>query len=73
MLNMKARKFYQEIEHHPLDKIFVEGIPFKLSLTPGRLLTPAPLLGEHNDYVLKNVLGLAQEEIDNFTAEGAFE
>lgn len=71
--HMKARGFYQEIEHPPLGKVILEGIPFKLSLTPGSLRTPAPLLGQHTDYVLKRILGMPQEEIDRFAAEGAFE
>ena len=35
-----------------------EGIPFQLSETPGRLTRPAPLLGEHTDYVLQELLGI---------------
>lgn len=72
--HMKARGFYHEMKHRPSgDKVIIEGSPFKLSVTPWSLRTPAPLLGEHNDYVLKRILGMPQEEIVRFAAEGAFE
>ncbi|MDP2917560.1 MAG: CoA transferase [Dehalococcoidia bacterium] len=70
--HMKAREYYQEMEHPPIGKIVPEGIPFKLLGTPGSLRTPAPLLGEHNDYILKSILGMSQEEIDKFASQGAF-
>jgi crotonobetainyl-CoA:carnitine CoA-transferase CaiB-like acyl-CoA transferase len=70
--HMKARGYYQELDHPPIGKSIPEGIPFKFSLTPGSLRTPGPLLGEHNDYVLKTVLGMSQQEIDKLASEGAF-
>ncbi len=39
------------------------GIPVKHSRTPGKVRNHAPLLGEHNDYVLGELLGMAPEEI----------
>lgn len=70
--HMKARGYYQEVEHPPIGKIVPEGIPYKLSLTPGSFRIPSPLLGEHNDYILKTILGMSQEEIARFASEGAF-
>lgn len=70
--HMKARGYYQELEHPPIGKSIPEGVSFKLSLTPGSLRTPGPLLGEHNDYVLKTVLGMSRQEIDKLASEGAF-
>ena len=36
----------------------------------GRDLTRAPMMGEHNGYVLGELLGLSQEEIDRLVEEG---
>jgi crotonobetainyl-CoA:carnitine CoA-transferase CaiB-like acyl-CoA transferase len=36
-----------------------------------RTLERAPERGEHNDYVLRELLGLTQREIDDLAAAGA--
>jgi CoA:oxalate CoA-transferase len=41
----------------------VVGPPVRLSETPGAIRTPAPLLGQHTDEVLRERLGLADGEI----------
>jgi len=35
----------------------------KLSNSPVSIRRPAPLLGEHNEYVLGDLLGMSREEI----------
>ena len=40
-----------------------DGPQFALSRTPTEL-RPAPLLGQHNDYVFKELLGLSTTEIE---------
>ena len=42
----------------------------KFSKTPGSIRTPAPCLGEHNQYVFGDLLGLSQEEIAQLEEEG---
>jgi crotonobetainyl-CoA:carnitine CoA-transferase CaiB-like acyl-CoA transferase len=37
------------------------------------VLESAPLLGEHNEYVLKEILGMSDEEIAELIIEGAIE
>ncbi len=34
---------------------------------------PAPLIGQHNDYVLGEILGMSRQEIDRLTKEGVLE
>ena len=46
------------------------GVTARLSATPGEVYMPAPTLGEHNQFVLGEVLGLSQKEIDSLQAEG---
>ena len=45
------RKFWQEVDHPCRGKIKYPGSPFQLSVTPGKIERPAPLLGEHNEKV----------------------
>jgi crotonobetainyl-CoA:carnitine CoA-transferase CaiB-like acyl-CoA transferase len=42
----------------------VDGVRIKLSDTPGRIRRPAPIMGEHNEYVFKKLLGMSDEEYD---------
>jgi CoA:oxalate CoA-transferase len=47
------------------------GAPVRLSETPGSVRTPAPMLGEHTDAVLRDRLELDAEQIDTLRAGGA--
>ena len=47
------------------------GPPVRLSETPGAVRSPAPLLGEHTDRVLRERLGLSDEEIARLHEAGA--
>lgn len=58
-----AREMVVEIEHPKIGKTKVAGVPIKLSETPGAVMTPPPLLGEHTEAVLTSMLGFSAEEI----------
>jgi crotonobetainyl-CoA:carnitine CoA-transferase CaiB-like acyl-CoA transferase len=47
-----------------------DGIPFRSSALPGRVTASGPLLGEHTDLVLHDLLGLSAEEIAALRGEG---
>jgi crotonobetainyl-CoA:carnitine CoA-transferase CaiB-like acyl-CoA transferase len=49
----------------------VTGIPFKMSSGSGSVRTIAPDVGENNDAVLGEILGLSRAEQDALMAEGA--
>ena len=61
--HLKARKYYQYLDHPETGHSAYDGAPFGLSKTPGSLRSPAPLLGEHNEYVCKEILGMTDDEI----------
>jgi crotonobetainyl-CoA:carnitine CoA-transferase CaiB-like acyl-CoA transferase len=65
---LAARGLYVELEHAEQGRRLFEGVPVKLSATPGRLKRPAPLIGEHNDYVYRELLGLSEAEIEALQA-----
>jgi len=50
-----AREMVVEQDHPTAGKIRVVGVPVKLSETPGKVRTPAPLLGEHTEEVLRGI------------------
>ncbi len=52
------------------NRILPVGMYAKLSKTPGSIRTPAPCLGEHNQYVFGKFLGLSQEEMAKLEKEG---
>ena len=43
------------------------------SVSPGSLDVPAPLLGEHTSYVLKDLIGLTDEEYTSLEEDGVLE
>ena len=47
----------------------IAGNPIKLSDTPGKVSEPAPLLGQHTDWVLRDVLGWDDERIAAYKSE----
>lgn len=65
--HLKEREVYVDVEHPVLGSEPLWGVPMKLSETPGRIRSTAPLLGEHTEFVLKERLGMSQAEIDELT------
>jgi benzylsuccinate CoA-transferase BbsF subunit len=61
--HLKARRYYVYLDHAEAGRCAYDGPPFRLSKTPGVLRHAAPLLGEHNEHVAKEILGLGDEEI----------
>lgn len=64
-----AQEMVVEVNHPKSGKIKLTGIPVKLSATPGSIDKPPPLLGEHNDEVLSDILGYSKEEIKSLKEE----
>ncbi|MBW1710477.1 MAG: CoA transferase [Deltaproteobacteria bacterium] len=69
---LRHRGFWVELDHPELGIRKHEGVSFTFTKTPGRLKRPAPLLGEHNDYVFGEILGMTPEEIKKYTDEEVF-
>jgi len=71
-LQTRHRNFFQELDHPRLGKHHAAASPFQMSKAPCQL-ERAPLLGEHNEYVLKEILGLTDEEIVDLVVNGVLE
>ena len=67
--HIAARGFWVEEDHTEIGKALLPGPSFRLSRTPGRVYRAAPLFGEHNDYVFKDLLGLSDEDVQRLVRE----
>jgi crotonobetainyl-CoA:carnitine CoA-transferase CaiB-like acyl-CoA transferase len=67
---VRARGAIVEYTHPVAGTIETVGPPVRLSETPGSIRCPAPLLGEHTDRVLRERLGISDEEIARLRAAG---
>jgi CoA:oxalate CoA-transferase len=68
--HLKDRNMIIEVEQEISGKVKTPGSLFKFSKTPGNIQYPAPLLGEHNIEILKEMLGYSEEEITQLSNEG---
>lgn len=65
-----ARNLKVEIEHPTAGTINLPGSPYKFSQTPIDLLRHPPLLGEHNEEVLIELLGYPPEQVALLCEQG---
>jgi len=62
--HFQEREVIVNVEHPVTGVDFVPKVVCNLSETPGEIRRPAPLLGEHNQYVFGELLGLPKDEIE---------
>jgi crotonobetainyl-CoA:carnitine CoA-transferase CaiB-like acyl-CoA transferase len=67
---VKARESLREVDHPSVGKVRVVRTPVRLSKTPAKSPTPSPTLGQHTREVLREVLGISDEEIGKLAAAG---
>jgi len=61
--HLRERGFFVEINHPEVGKRELPGLFAKLSKTPGEIRGSDPLLGEHNDWVLHELLGSNTQDL----------
>ena len=66
-----ARRMIREVEHPVAGKMKVIGSPVNLSETPAEINSAAPLLGEHTELILKDILNLSGTQIAALKKESA--
>lgn len=67
---LQARGFYTRLEHPEIGAHTYEGPSVILSRTPGQITQRGPLLGEHNDHVFRDLLGLPEDLVNQYIVEG---
>jgi crotonobetainyl-CoA:carnitine CoA-transferase CaiB-like acyl-CoA transferase len=67
---VQAREMFVELDHPMYGRVKTTGTPLKMSETPGRVRSLAPMPGEHNDDVFVGMLGHSREDLARWRAEG---
>ncbi len=68
---VQHRNMIAEVPHPTIGTLRLAGLPIKYTETPGSIRLHPPLLGEHTDIVLSEVLDYSPQEIAALNAEGA--
>ena len=61
--HFKAREAIVRVADHTFGEIAMQNVAPKLSETPGEIRHAAPLLGEHNDEIYRDLLKLSEAEL----------
>jgi CoA:oxalate CoA-transferase len=68
--NIKLREMIVEVNQSKAGKVKIANTPLKLSKTPAKIEIASPLLGQHTDELLNDLLGYTQEKIDKLRESG---
>jgi benzylsuccinate CoA-transferase BbsF subunit len=66
------RGHFMYVDHPVLGSYASDCPAFRLSLAKPRTPIPSPCLGEHNEFVVKEILGLSDREWERLKEDGAF-
>lgn len=69
--HVQARGMIVDVEHPTIGTLRLPSIPIRLSETPGTIRSHPPLLGEHTDEVLTDLLDVSTERISELRGRGA--
>ncbi|WP_419849353.1 CaiB/BaiF CoA transferase family protein [Candidatus Poriferisocius sp.] len=69
--NLVAREFFIELDHGAIGKMTFDGPVTVFSATPARPWRAGPLVGEHTQQVMSEILGFSDDEISALAATGA--
>jgi crotonobetainyl-CoA:carnitine CoA-transferase CaiB-like acyl-CoA transferase len=70
---LEARRHIILLDHPRLGPVPVETSRMRFSRTPATAAWPGPEIGKHNDYVLRELLGLTDDEIMELVLDEALE
>ena len=65
----ESRGYFADIEHPVTGRLKYPGAPFNMEATPWRA-APAPTLGQHNQEVLADQLGLSSSRMEQLRSDG---
>jgi formyl-CoA transferase len=69
---VKARECFIELDCEG-GKALCENVFIGLSETPGRVRRAGPTMGQDNEYVYREILGLSEEELNDLYVDGALD
>ncbi len=70
---LQHRQHFNWLDHPEIGPYATDRSEFDLSLTPGSLDAPAPLLGQHTQHFLREIIGLSEEEYRSLESDGVLE
>jgi len=70
---LAARGFFEEIPHLTKGVVTASGIPLGLTGTPGATKRAGEAIGQDNDYVFREIVGLSAAQLQGYVASGAVE
>jgi crotonobetainyl-CoA:carnitine CoA-transferase CaiB-like acyl-CoA transferase len=69
---LESRKYFTAMDHPTMGKQKYEAqAGFILSKTPRQINMPSPCVGEHNEYVFKDLLKMSDDEIAEYLIDGS--
>lgn len=68
--HLRERRFFERTAHAEAGVWEMDGVPWRLSLTPAHVRLNAPCFAEHNDYVFRDLLGLSADEVADLERQG---
>ena len=71
--HLNERGLFQQVPDAAGTLRTIERAPYKLSLTPGEVARGAPEFGADQDFVLRDILGVDDEELAHMAIAGAFD
>jgi benzylsuccinate CoA-transferase BbsF subunit len=71
--HLKARDYWVYKDHPEVGKRQHAGVPWKMSRTPTPVREPAPLIGQHTDAILTELLGYSTDDVAKLRTQGALE
>ena len=69
-IQMQDRGFFEKVTHLECGTHRYPGLLYRMSKTPNHVRRPPPCLGQHNEYVYKEVLGISDEEYAELERKG---
>ena len=70
---LKQREFFRRVPDHQGEYRTIESAPYKLSRTPGSVSRGAPAFAADMTYVLRELLGMTDDEVEDCAIAGAFD
>ena len=70
---LKERAFFRRVPDHLGEVRIIESAPYKLSRTPGAVARGAPAFAADMTYVLRELLGMSDDEVEDCAIAGAFD
>jgi formyl-CoA transferase len=70
MPQVKEREMLVQMQHPTIGALPLVGSPLKMSATPVEYRLPPPLMGEHTEEILMNVLGYSKAKVAELRKDG---